>query len=82
MEGAYTVHPGMKRGKRNHPTWADLIKIGNTRKDDKASNISVYDADADEYYPVEVILRATNKNDVLDEHHIILAIKYLNDPDE
>lgn len=77
MEGVYTVHPGMKRGVRHHPTLADLIKIA--KKDDKACNISVYDAESDEYYPVEVIFRATEDNDVLDEDHIILAIKFLKD---
>jgi len=77
MEGVYTVHPGMKRGERHHPTLADLIKIA--KKDDKACNISVYDAESDEYYPVEVIFRATEDNDVLDENHIILAIKFLKD---
>jgi len=78
MEGVYIVHPGMTDGKRN-PTLAELIEIAT--KDDAECNISVYDAEADEYYPVEVILRATD-NDILDKNHIILAIKYLNDPDE
>lgn len=77
MEGVYTVHSGMKHGERNHPTLADLIKIA--KKDDKECNISVYDAESDEYYPVEVIFRATEDNDVLDEDHIILAIKFLNE---
>lgn len=75
MEGVYTVHPGMKRG--DHPTLADLIKIA--KKDDKECNISVYDAASDEYYSVEVIFRATEDNDVLDENHIILAIKMPKD---
>lgn len=73
MEGVYTVHPESKRGKPNPPTLADLIKLA--KKDDKACNISVYDAEADEYYPVQVIFRATEDNDVLDEDHLILAIK-------
>ena len=42
-------------------------------------NISVYDAESDEYYPVEVIFRATEDNGVLNKDHIILAIKFLND---
>jgi len=77
MEGVYTVHSGMKHGARHHPTLADLIKIA--KKDDKACNISVYDAESDEYYPVEVIFRATEDNGVLNKDHIILAIKFLND---
>lgn len=77
MEGVYTVHPGMKHGLPKHPTLADLIKIVN--RDDALCNISVYDAATDEYYPVEVILRATEDNDVLDESHIILAINFLKD---
>lgn len=77
MEGVYTVHPGMKFGARNYPTLADLIKIA--KKEDKASNIFVYNAESDEYHPVEVIFRATKDNGVLDEDHIILAIKFLND---
>ena len=79
MEGVRTIHPGMKRGERDHPTLADLIKIA--KKDDRACNISVYDAESDEYYPVEVIFRATEDNGVLDEDHIILAIKFLKDDD-
>lgn len=82
MEGVYTVHPGysVKTSSVCHPTLAELIQIAT--KDDKKCNISVYDAEADEYYPVEAIFRATDDNGTLDENHIILAIKYLNDPDE
>lgn len=66
MDGAYTAFP-------KQPTIADLLKL--VKKDDKPCNISVYDAEADEYYPVELVYRATEDNDVLDEDHLILAIK-------
>ena len=74
MEGAYTVHPGYSVATRSTclPTFGELIKL--ITKDDRKCNISIYDSESDEYYPVEVILRATN-NDVLDENHLILAIK-------
>jgi hypothetical protein len=74
MEGAYTVHSGYSVASRLTccPTLGELAKL--ITKNDKKCNISIYDSEADEYYPVEVILRATN-NDVLDEDHLILAIK-------
>lgn len=66
MEGVYTVFP-------KSPTIADLLKL--VKKSDKPCSISVYDAETDEYYPVELVYRATDDNDVLDEDHLILAIK-------
>jgi hypothetical protein len=61
-----------------YPTLHDLIKIAGDV--DKKNNISVYDAEADEYYPVSMICRADN--DVLDEGHIFLVIKDFTEESE
>jgi vacuolar-type H+-ATPase subunit E/Vma4 len=77
MDGVITVSNGKstKNGRKN-PTLKELIQAAT--KDDKGCNISIYDGEMDEYYPVQIILRATDDNDVLDEGHLILGINIPN----
>lgn len=56
-----------------NPTIADLIR--NIGKEEFGDNISICDAEVDEYYPVELISRATEEDGLLDEGHLILTIK-------
>lgn len=58
-----------------NPTFEDLhAEIDD--KQDFCNNISVYDAEADEYYPVTAVARAGCGNDVLDPGHLVLVIKH------
>ena len=57
----------------SNPTIEDLDGI--IKESEFSNNISVFDAETGEYYPVTMIGRATPKNDVLDKGHIILVIK-------
>jgi hypothetical protein len=69
MDGLKQVLP--EKGKTENPTMLEVHNI--LTKGDLDNNISIYDADTGEYYPVQVVCRVT-EDDVLDKNHLVLVI--------
>jgi len=75
IEDMSVVLTGQTTGSDKNPTFAELSDLVKVRKEDGDCNITVYDAETDEFYPVQAVCRA-DEDDVVGKYELVLVINH------